>query len=150
MPRSSPRSPKSPSSPRRKHHRKHRDVRSQQRTTPNSAAKSRGAREAASRKLDKALALESPLPPAISITVMKAFTAFWANDFTTKPSPKELLVDDYDNPVSARQALSMDIYEARALAKAVMAESEPKTPASLAAEQGNRHNSTHDCRSWKL
>ena len=55
---------------------------------------------------------------------MKAFTAFWANDFTTKPSPKELLVDDYDNPVSARQALSMDIYEARALAKAVMAESE--------------------------
>ena len=131
MPRSSPRSPKSPSSPRRKQHRKHRDVRSQQRTTPNSAAKSRGAREAASRKLDKALALESPLPPAISITVMKAFTAFWANDFTTKPSPKELLVDDYDNPVSARQALSMDIYEARALAKAVMAESEPKTPASL-------------------
>ena len=72
-----------------------------------------------SRRLDKALALAAPTPPALPTSIVKAFTAFWAADFTAKPSPKELLVDDHDNPVCARQALCLDIYEARALAKAL-------------------------------
>ena len=72
--------------------------------------------------------LDSLILPAVSTLVLKSFTEHWKQELSSKPTAAELLLqsDSTDQeqqeqfkPMSARQTVGLDLYEAQILVKAV-------------------------------